>query len=104
MKLHKYSSQRARDRQIKINDFTETQWIEIRDAAQGKCFYCQSDVGTEKLIAEHKTPLCRDGHNTASNIVASCVSCNARKGKRTAEEFAIYKSQRKYTYWDQQAT
>ena len=92
--LHPYSAHHARKYNPKISNFTVGEWQDILEQANGACFYCASQVGSENLVVEHQIPLSRGGDNSVSNIVASCVSCNSQKGTRTAEEFAVYKATR----------
>jgi len=50
-----------------------------------KCVYCgKSDI---PLQVEHIIPKSRGGSNRISNLTISCVSCNLKKGNKTAEEF-----------------
>ena len=64
--------------------YTASQWIELRDAANGRCSYCGK---VRKLTADHRIPLCRGGSNDISNIIPACQSCNSRKRHRTEAEF-----------------
>lgn len=66
-------------------DFTAEQWFELLDEFDHACAYCQTRGGS--LEREHLTPLARGGRHTKSNIVPSCRSCNAKKGKKTMLEF-----------------
>lgn len=65
--------------------FTKEEFDKVVKNQDKKCFYCLSHL--EKIIVEHVTPLSRGGSNKISNIVASCVSCNAQKYTKTLEEF-----------------
>ena len=47
------------------------------------CQYCGTDG---KLSIDHVIPSSRGGKTSFENCVASCVSCNVRKGNRTPEE------------------
>lgn len=50
-----------------------------------KCFYCGS---TERLTVDHIIPLKHGGSNLASNMIASCHSCNSTKnGNRLLPKF-----------------
>lgn len=46
------------------------------------CAYCQGRATT----IDHVVPRARGGKTTWDNCVASCETCNARKGSRTLEE------------------
>jgi hypothetical protein len=89
---HPHSARRARQYEPAVNDFTEAQWLEILTASEGQCFYCREFKGVERLIVEHMLPLSRGGNNTSSNVVASCRSCNCKKGTMTPSEFDVYKA------------
>lgn len=65
---------------------TQEQWQEILEEYGHACAYCgRGDVPLEQ---EHKVPVTRGGGYTRENIVPACVSCNRRKGTKTAEELA----------------
>ena len=53
----------------------------------GGCFYCHKPLTYMRAVADHKTPLSRGGSNHKSNFVASCPECDAKKGRKTVEEF-----------------
>jgi 5-methylcytosine-specific restriction endonuclease McrA len=62
------------------SDFTEAQWLEILEIHDHRCAYC-----LRKLTAptkDHVIAITRGGHDTASNIVPACQSCNSRKHSR----------------------
>jgi len=48
-------------------------------------------VDKDKLpCIDHKIPVSRGGDDTRENLTLACHKCNARKGYRTAEEFAAF--------------
>lgn len=47
------------------------------------CSYCNSRTG---ITVDHVIPTSKGGKNTWTNTVASCDSCNQRKGNRTPQE------------------
>jgi len=51
-----------------------------------RCQYCGKKFDTRELNLDHVLPKSRGGSTTWDNIVCSCTSCNARKGRRTLEE------------------
>ncbi len=65
----------------------------------GRCFYCSvelhsiethpDDFNRDPLwaVTDHKVPFCMGGLTDLDNCVISFRSCNAKKGKMTAEEF-----------------
>jgi 5-methylcytosine-specific restriction endonuclease McrA len=64
--------------------FTFQEWEALLREHQGRCAYCGA---TERIEADHRTPLCRGGSNEISNILPACRPCNRRKHRRTEEEF-----------------
>lgn len=68
---------RARLRGAALNDFTATQWQEMKVAYDHRCVYCGRTM--QRLTMDHLTPLSKGGNHTASNIVPACHSCNSRK-------------------------
>jgi 5-methylcytosine-specific restriction endonuclease McrA len=55
------------------------------------CFWCNTKL--EKIHIDHIIPLIKGGRNDASNLVASCPSCNCSKGAKLPEEFLAYQQQ-----------
>jgi 5-methylcytosine-specific restriction endonuclease McrA len=49
-----------------------------------RCGYCGSSTG--KLTLDHIVPRSRGGESVWENVVASCASCNHRKGDRLLAE------------------
>lgn len=47
-----------------------------------RCAYCSAHAGT----VDHVVPRSRGGENSWQNLVASCRTCNNRKGDRTLDE------------------
>jgi HNH endonuclease len=75
---------RARIMGAAVNDFTNTQWEEMKAAYGYRCVYCPHDCWRcrqkkHTLTQDHITPLSKGGDNTASNIVPACLSCNSKK-------------------------
>lgn len=52
-----------------------------------KCFYCLRSIDASNYVIEHVVVPGHAGDNTYRNVVASCLSCNNRKGKTSAEDF-----------------
>lgn len=52
-----------------------------------KCFYCYCDISNGKDEIEHFFPLSKGGSSNISNIVASCKTCNSRKGTKDPFDF-----------------
>lgn len=51
------------------------------------CRYCGSAITLSTGHADHVMPRSRGGSDDPSNLVASCRSCNLKKGARTPEEW-----------------
>jgi len=62
--------------QSQRGDFTEQDWINIKNSYKNKCAYCRSD---EKLTIDHIIPLSIGGKHDKNNIVPACCSCNSTK-------------------------
>ena len=64
--------------------FTLRDWLALLDTYGGKCAYCGA---TERIEADHRTPLRRGGANSIDNILPACMRCNRRKHSKTEDEF-----------------
>lgn len=59
----------------------------LRELLAGNtCYYCGCAIDGKKTV-DHKLPSSRMGTNENSNIVLSCLHCNAQKGNKTEEEY-----------------
>ena len=54
-----------------------------------RCQYCGKKFPTRELNLDHVVPLGRAGPTTWTNVVCSCIRCNARKGNRTLREVGM---------------
>ena len=79
------SHRRARKREA-IGSHTFDELWAMAESQNWVCAYCEAPLFGE-FQADHMTPLCRGGSNDWSNIAITCISCNATKRHRTAEEF-----------------
>lgn len=71
-----------------IDGLTTARWQATIERAGHRCYYCRQPVPEgDSWHKEHAIPLARGGRNHADNIVASCGTCNAKKGTKTAVEF-----------------
>jgi 5-methylcytosine-specific restriction endonuclease McrA len=52
--------------------------VMIRD--NHRCQYCGAAAGEKDLNVDHIVPRCKGGMTEWSNVVASCVGCNQKKG------------------------
>ena len=51
-----------------------------------KCFYCLRSITSSNYVIEHVVSR-PEGNNSYLNLVASCLSCNNKKGNALAEDF-----------------
>lgn len=61
------------------------QWFFQRE--QGHCFYCWCDLTATPMHIDHVFPKSRGGWDDAANLVASCESCNLKKGAKSLVEW-----------------
>lgn len=50
------------------------------------CQYCGVSLNYHSMSIDHVLPISRGGKTSWKNCVASCVSCNSKKGNKTPEE------------------
>ena len=60
----------------------------ILDSA-GKCAWCGTNLLKQDFEIDHIKALRWNGSNTYDNLAVTCVSCNRRKGEKTAIKFAL---------------
>jgi 5-methylcytosine-specific restriction endonuclease McrA len=65
----------------RFNVFLRDQW---------QCQYCTGHFRTDELTFDHLIPRSRGGRTSWTNIVASCQSCNKRKGSYLPKECGMY--------------
>ena len=53
---------------------------------KNKCFYCLRSITLSNYVIEHVISR-PEGNNSYRNLVASCLSCNNKKGSMLAEDF-----------------
>lgn len=58
--------------------------IYARDGS--RCQYCGGRFPTRELSLDHVVPKVQGGEESWTNLVCSCVRCNARKGGRTPKQ------------------
>ena len=49
----------------------------------GKCVYCDIDLSTHNMTADHVIPKSKGGKKSWDNLVCSCKKCNGKKGDKT---------------------
>jgi len=59
---------------------TYPQWTHILRLSKGRCYWCSGK--TKRFEQDHVIPLSRGGLHTASNVVASCATCNRKKSNK----------------------
>lgn len=67
---------------------TRAEWLELVQIFENKCAYCGIICSPTK---DHIVPLSRNGTDYIENITPACLSCNGKKGNKTASEFLAYK-------------
>lgn len=74
----------ARARRLSLpTTLTTSAWKLVVEYFEDRCAYC----GLAWCLVEHATPLERGGGTTLDNCLPACMSCNARKGSKTIEEY-----------------
>lgn len=73
------TKRRVKFREI-INTLTAEEWIDILEAYNYRCAYCDVEFEVENMpTKDHIIPLIKGGNNTKENIVPACRSCNSSK-------------------------
>jgi len=70
--------------------------ILLRD--HNTCQYCARVFAPQDLTLDHIVPRSRGGDSTWDNLVASCRSCNNRKGDRSLEDAGLRLLKRPQAY------
>lgn len=72
---------------------TKEQRAEIWDKTKGCCAYCGVRPNPERdreLTYDHIDSQHNGGGHNTENLMISCFSCNASKGKKSLEEYRFY--------------
>lgn len=83
--------QRAKEVQYRLSEPVDFEHIRSLLFTEN-CTYCGKYIPINERIIEHKTPVCRNGHNNNDNLCMSCTTCNSRKGSMTYDEYKHYLS------------
>ena len=75
------AKQRKADSRKSIIHKDLSAWILKRD--NFTCQYC----GEQGYVADHVVPYSKGGKGDPDNLIASCNSCNMKKGNKSLEEF-----------------
>lgn len=67
--------------------FTKKQRAVILSQTDSRCGYCGVLIDLSEMQIDHKTPMYWGGTEEASNLIASCRSCNNYKSTHTVEQF-----------------
>lgn len=62
----------------KARELRRSTWW-LRRINEGKCHYCDGDVGAKNLTMDHVVPLSRGGKSKKGNVVPACKECNNKK-------------------------
>lgn len=86
-----YPSKRPMRRPSGRRALSASKRAQVISKAGGHCYYCDDPLslepGPQQFHADHKTALHHGGSDHLANLVASCRSCNLRKGKRRLSTF-----------------
>lgn len=66
-----------------------TAWWKRR-IAEGRCYYCEREVGSRGLTMDHIVPLVRGGRSRRGNVVPACKACNSKKKSLLPVEWEEY--------------
>lgn len=91
----KSNANRAANKRLLPNGFTELDWDRALNYFNGACAYCGRGVSLfdrhKVLHQEHHIPLSKGGGYTSDNIVPACQSCNFSKSDCDPAEWCIDK-------------
>jgi len=66
----------------------------------GQCQYCGKNVNKAQATIDHIIPISKDGKNTWTNTVISCLDCNSKKGNKNLKDTGLkLKSNPKQPSW-----
>lgn len=89
--LRKYASAmnaRAREYQAR-GTLTEVLLRSLILESEGKCAWCSKNLLKQEFEIDHVQALRWGGANSYDNLAVTCVSCNRRKGEKSAIKFAL---------------
>ena len=72
------TEQEIRKEKQKARDIRKSQWWK-RKCAEGKCYYCGTEILPKELTMDHIVPIIRGGKSAKNNLVAACKDCNSKK-------------------------
>ena len=74
--------------------------LEVWRKSKGRCWYCgrgtrwSGPVVLEQFCVGHLVPRSAGGTDALDNLVPACRACNARKGRKSLEEFRLHEARR----------
>ena len=71
-------AKRIKREREKARELKATRWWKEK-IAPGICEHCGNRFPPKSLTMDHLVPLARGGESIKSNLVPSCVECNAKK-------------------------
>ncbi|MFC1863975.1 HNH endonuclease [Thermodesulfobacteriota bacterium] len=83
------SEQDIRKEKEKARHLRKSAWW-MRKTREGKCYYCNREVGKPELTMDHIVPLSRGGKSKKGNIVPACKECNNKKKYLLPIEWSEY--------------
>lgn len=63
---------------------------------QGHCAYCHRKITRRELTFDHVHPSSKGGRTTWDNVVASCQSCNSKKGHKSLKDSGFTLAKKPY--------
>jgi 5-methylcytosine-specific restriction endonuclease McrA len=83
------NEQEIKKEKQKARELRRTQWWKQK-RAEGKCYYCGTDVPPEELTMDHIVPVVRGGRSAKNNLVTACKECNNKKKHSLPMEWEEY--------------
>lgn len=78
----------VRARKLGVPDgFQYADWVVALEEFKHACAYCGADACS--LDVDHLDSMSTGGGNVPGNVVPSCRTCNANKGAKSLEDFAV---------------
>ena len=78
-----------RREKARARELRQSGWWKRR-IAEGRCHYCERDVGVRRLTLDHVVPLIRGGRSVRANVVPACKDCNSAKQSLLPWEWETY--------------
>jgi len=78
-----------RREKARARELRQSGWWKRR-IAEGRCHYCERDVGVRLLTLDHVVPLIRGGRSVRANVVPACKDCNSAKQSLLPWEWETY--------------